>query len=48
MICLVMKGVPGVMQLESNRSSVGKTSPRSFAFFSFISASLADRNLEDF
>ena len=40
-----MKGVPGVMQLESNLSSVGRLSPRSRAFFSFCSASLADRNL---
>lgn len=30
------------MQLESNRASVGKTSPFSRAFFIFSSASFAD------
>ena len=38
-------GVPGVMQLESNLASSGSFSPLSLAFFSFISASLADLNL---
>jgi len=33
---------PGVIQLESNLASVGKVSPRSFAKFSNVSASLAD------
>lgn len=33
---------PGVMQLESNLASVGKTSPFSKAFLIFSSASFAD------
>jgi hypothetical protein len=40
-----MNSVPGVMQFESNLASEGSTSPRSSAFRSRISASLADRNL---
>ena len=40
-----MNSVPGVMQFESNLDSEGSTSPRSSAFRSRISASLADRNL---
>lgn len=34
--------IPGVMQLESNLFSVGRTSPDSLAFFSKASASRAD------
>lgn len=34
--------VPGVMQLESNRFSVGRVSPLEMARFSFSSASRAD------
>lgn len=34
--------LPGVMQLESKRASVGRTSPLSRAFFILSSASLAD------
>jgi hypothetical protein len=40
-----MNSVPGVMQFESNLASEGSASPRSRAFCSRISASLADRNL---
>jgi hypothetical protein len=40
-----MNSVPGVMQFESNLASEGSSSPRSSAFRSRISASLADRNL---
>ena len=42
-----MKSVPGVMQLESNRSSLGKISPLPSASFSIASAALAERNLEE-
>ena len=42
---LTMNGVPGVMLLESNLTSSGSYSPLSRAFFSLISASLADWNL---
>ena len=35
-------GLPGVMQFESNRASVGRTSPFSRAFFILSSASFAD------
>lgn len=34
--------LPGVIQLESKRASVGRTSPLSRAFFILSSASLAD------
>lgn len=40
-----MNSVPGVMQFESNLVSEGSVSPRSRAFCSRISASLAERNL---
>lgn len=42
-----MNSVPGVMQLESNLDSFGNASPFSFALRSNISASFADRNLEN-
>ena len=40
-----INSVPGVMQLLSNRSSDGRTSPCRMASASWSSANLADRNL---
>lgn len=37
--------LPGVIQLESKRASVGRTSPLSRAFFILSSASLADLDI---
>lgn len=43
-----MKNVPGVMQFESKRFSVGRISPFSRAFFICASAVRADLQMEKF